>query len=266
MLKAFGHPLVVAGRYRPHQYLIGPETYPFYIHALKVVLVTGAALLAGLAVLSLVLSESDIVRAVTRAAGDLWSFFFFAIALVTLIFALLERNGFAASHVGKWMPEQLPDPLDRPQSQWNSAFEIGCGIAFLLWWTGVVTIPSIARGGILIQPAPVWQVFYLPILLLASAQLLVNLVKWARPRWTRLTGVLTILICIATLAIIAGLQRVGVWVVAAPASLDPAGAAGVAESVNLAIRIAFVAVAVVMLLQLLGEIWKLVRRRRQQPA
>jgi hypothetical protein len=261
MLKSFGHPLVVAGRYRPSQYLIGPDIYPFYAYVMKIVLVIGAALVAGLAALSVVLSQNDIVRAVTRAAGDLWSFFFFALAIVTAIFALLERNGFAARHVANWVPEQLPDPLDRPQSQWNSAFEIGCGIAFLLWWTGLVTIPPIARSGVLIQAAPIWQAYYLPILLLASVQLAVNLVKWLRPRWTRATGVATILICIATLALIAGLHRADAWVVAASTSADPGGAARVAASVNLAIRIAFVAVAAVMLLQLAGEVWKLFRPR-----
>jgi hypothetical protein len=115
-----------------------------------------------------------------------------------------------------------------------------------------------------IEAGPVWKAYYIPILLLASAQLAVNLVKWVRPRWTRLTGVLTIFLCIGTLAIIAGLHRAGSWVVAAPGSADPAGAAAVAESVNLAMRIGFVAVAALMLLQLAGEVWKLVRPRMRR--
>ena len=31
LVKDFGHPLVVAARYRNQQWLIGPEVYPFYL-------------------------------------------------------------------------------------------------------------------------------------------------------------------------------------------------------------------------------------------
>ena len=38
MLRDFGHPLVIAGRYRQHQHLIGPQVFPFYLFVMKVVL------------------------------------------------------------------------------------------------------------------------------------------------------------------------------------------------------------------------------------
>ena len=261
MLREFGHPLVVAARYRPHQYLIGPAVYPFYLYTMKVVLATGMTLVIGLAALSLVLGDDHIVRAVLQVGGDIWSFFFFAIAVVTLIFALLERHGFPADHVARWMPEQLPDVLDLPQSQWNSAIELGLGVAFILWWTGLVETPDFARGGGLIEAAPVWESFWLPILVLAIVQLIVNFVKWLRPRWSLFTSLSTIGISLLTLAIIAGVQRAGTWVTA---SLGAAGAAKVAESVNLAIQIALVVIALLMVLQILGELWKLLRTRLQR--
>jgi hypothetical protein len=183
--------------------------------------------------------------------------------VVTLIFALLERRGFPVDHLGKWMPEQLPNAMDRPPSQWNSALEVGLGLAFILWWTGLVTIPTLARGGGLIEAAPVWQSLWLPILVLAIVQLVVNLVRWLRPRWALFTSLSTIGISILTLAIIAGVQRAGKWVVASSSAADASAAAGIAESVNLAIQIALVVVAILMVLQLLGEVWKLLRPRLQ---
>lgn len=39
LLKDFGHPLLVAARYRPQQWLIGPDVFPFYKFVLRVVLV-----------------------------------------------------------------------------------------------------------------------------------------------------------------------------------------------------------------------------------
>src|SRR5262245_47070800 len=35
ILRRHGHPLIVAGRYRSHQRLIGPTVFPMYLFALK---------------------------------------------------------------------------------------------------------------------------------------------------------------------------------------------------------------------------------------
>src|SRR5687767_4599485 len=102
MLRSFGHPLVVAGRFRPHQYLIGPEVFPFYQFVMKIVLAVGAALVAGLAIISLVLGDTNLVRAVAQAVANLFSFVLFATAVVTIVFAVLERSGFPTDHLAKW--------------------------------------------------------------------------------------------------------------------------------------------------------------------
>lgn len=265
LLKDFGHPLVIAARYRPDQHLIGPEVFPFYLYTLKVVLAVGAALLVGLGAISAIFHDNGLVRAIGHTAGDLWSMLLLALALVTIIFAILERRGFAAEHLRRWTPEQLPELQDRPQSQWESALEVGLGIAFLLWWSGAVPVGAIAgSGGVRVEAAPIWDTYYLPILIIASVQLAANLMKWLRPDWRRTIGGLTIATSIATLAVIAGVQGAGSWVVVSSAGLDPAEAAAIGKSVDLAIMIALVVVAVLMVLQSLGELWKLVRARRQR--
>src|SRR6187455_2593768 len=38
ILKQYGHPYVLAMRYRPQQYLIGPSLFQFYVPALKIAL------------------------------------------------------------------------------------------------------------------------------------------------------------------------------------------------------------------------------------
>ena len=43
LLRAFGHPISVAGRYGRQQYLIGPDLYPLYIVAVKVLVAIQAA-------------------------------------------------------------------------------------------------------------------------------------------------------------------------------------------------------------------------------
>ena len=45
LLKEFGHPLMVASRYGPQQSLIGPDLFPFYWFALRIVLAICAAVI-----------------------------------------------------------------------------------------------------------------------------------------------------------------------------------------------------------------------------
>ena len=260
MLRDFGHPLVIAARYRPHQYLIGPQTYPFYMFTMKIVLAVGAALLIGLSLIGLVLGDRTAFQTLARASDDLWSFFFLAVTLVTIVFAVLERNHFPADHLRRWTPKQLPDVFDRPKSQWEAALEVGFGIAFLLWWTGFVGFPDFGmHDQVRIVSAPIWTDFHLPILLLAVAQLALALLTLVRPRWKTARAILTIALSIAALAIIAGLYRAGSWVIVTAASVDAREATAIAVSLDLAVRIALIVVAVMMVLQALGELWKLLR-------
>lgn len=263
LLRDHGHPLAVAARYRPHQYLIGPDVFPFYLYTLKVVLTVGAALLLTLTVVSTMFGDGNVIGMFTRATDHLWGFFLSAVAVVTLGFAGYERWGNPADLVRRWTPDNLPDVVDRPPSQWESALEVGLGIAFLLWWTGVLPLTVFAeQQGIRITAAPVWAHYYLPILILAAAQLAVHVVKWLRPRWKLLTGGATIALSLATLAVIVGVYQAGEWAIVTASGMDAEQSAGITDSVNLALSIALIVIALVMIAQVLGELWKLARGRR----
>ncbi|TFI56543.1 hypothetical protein E2493_19580 [Sphingomonas parva] len=259
MLRSFGHPLTIAARYRSHQYLIGPQVFPFYQLVMKVVLAIGGALLIAAAGIGLLLQDRDLLQTLLQMAGDLWLFFLAAMAIVTFIFAMLERQGFPADHLARWRPEQLPDLTDRPQSHWESALEIGFGIAFLLWWIGAVTLPSFGGNGMRIAAAPVWDAFFHPILALMIVQLALNVMKLVRPRWKTAQSLLTIVTSAATLVIVAGVYRAGKWIIVEDGASNSAATAEIEASVNLALEIALAVVAVLMILQALGELWKLVR-------
>lgn len=263
LLREFGHPLVIAARYRPQQYLIGPEIYPFYLFALRVVLTIGAISLVAVGVISAVLGDGNLVRMFVRITGDLWGFFFTAVAAVTLGFALFERYGGPVDQLYRWTPEHLPVPLARRKGQWEAAFEVGMGLAFLLWWAGVIHLPVVAASGAFrLEPAPVWNIYYLPILLLAAAQLAVNLLKWLLPHLRRTNALLTVAVCVATITIAAGLYQAGAWVTVVATGGTPADIAGLTQSLNLALRITLIVVMAIMTLQALGELWKLARGQR----
>ena len=55
VLRGFGHPMLVAGRYLPMQHLIGPDVFPLYWYVLQAVLIVITViggLLAGIALLT----------------------------------------------------------------------------------------------------------------------------------------------------------------------------------------------------------------------
>jgi hypothetical protein len=263
LLREFGHPLVIAARYRPQQYLIGPEIYPFYLFALRVVLTIGAISLVAIGVISAVLGDGNLVRMFVRITGDLWGFFFTAVAAVTLGFALFERYGGPVDQLYRWTPEHLPVPLARHKGQWEAAFEVGMGLAFLLWWAGVIHLPVVAANGTFrLEPAPVWDIYYLPILLLATAQLVVNLLKWLLPHLHRTNALLAIAICAATIALAAGLYQAGTWVTVVATGATQADIAGLTQGLNLALRVTLIVVMAITALQALGELWKLARGQR----
>lgn len=261
LLREFGHPLVVASRYRPQQYLIGPEIFPFYLFAMRVVLTIGVISLVAIGLISAVLGGGDLVRMFFQISGDLWSFFFVAVTVVTLGFALFERYGGPVDQLYRWTPEHLPVPLVRDKGQWEAALEVGAALAFLLWWIGALHLPSAAASGAFrIDPTPVWDIYYLPILVLASAQLVVNLVQWLLPQLRRVNALLRIALSVATIALAAGLYQAGAWVtVVASGNAD---VAGLDQSLNLAIRLTLVVLMVIMAIQALGELWKLARGQR----
>ncbi len=70
LLKAFGHPRVVASRYQPVQYLIGPDLLPFYWTTVRTVLTFAVAIeLIGGAIAAIVAKDGLLFFDALAAAG-----------------------------------------------------------------------------------------------------------------------------------------------------------------------------------------------------
>lgn len=264
LIKGFGHPLLVASRYRRQQWLIGPDAFPFYLSVLRIVL---ALLVAGFAIVlavNLVLNGQALLPALGAALGGLWTSVLLNLAIVTLVFVALERSGFPAGHVRRWDPGELPAVSDPRPGPWEAAIEVALSAGFLIWWSGLVHIPYAGAGPTFrIEPAPVFTQLYWPIFALAAARLVHNLVHWLRPRWTSVRIVLAALTTIAGLALLVLIYRAGHWAVIVPTGMPAAEAAKLEASLNLALRIGIVAAAVAWSVQALQGIYRLWRRRGQ---
>ena len=259
LLRDFGHPLVIAARYRKQQWLIGPELYPFYLHFLKVVVAIVVAVSAGLAIIKGVLWAADPGHAITGFLGSLWWGVASAIGSVTIVFALIERFGGASvkRHL-KWKPMELPELNASQPSVYESVFEVVAGILILMWWFGLIPTPQF-NGSFRFVAAPVWQSLFWPVAGLMVLQLVFNLVRWLRPRWTAVRGALGAVNAIAALMIAALVYRAGRWITVVPVTIDAKEAAALQGAIDLAFRIGIVVVLIIWILNFGAELWRMLR-------
>ena len=198
ILKRCGRPIVVAGRYLPHHWLIGPSLFPMYRAAVKAVAIATLVpwALIWLSLFLFVPSFRD------RHPGEVflgtWSTFWetaiFAFGAVTVIFAGIERLPAGAGAADRWNPNHLPPLRDDnriPRS--GSIVELAILPLFIAWWTdlphGFPVAWALARGGVRWTPGPVWEDFhrwfYLPVLAFAVLGVVMAAVNLVFPNWTR---------------------------------------------------------------------------------
>jgi hypothetical protein len=189
ILRRCGSPILVASRYRPQTQLIGPALFPIYLFVLKVVL-----LWILVPVFVVIVGPAMIVPATNRPAafletwGTLSYAMFVAAAVITLIFAVLERTQAKLHIFEKWSLHSLPPApkIDRPPSHTQSIFELICGIGGLLYLLAIPRYPFLILGpaAAFLKPTPMWHSFYLPLILLSLVGLAKQCASLARPQWT----------------------------------------------------------------------------------
>lgn len=171
--------------------LIGPEVYPAYVRALKVLLLA-AVPAATLVVAAIDAIAGDSIGAVV--GGATWMAFIVATQVafwVTFTFALFER-GYGSTDVrrslaAEWTPDQLPE---LPRGRRGSATELALGVA----WLGFLGVAIVAQHfGLAVNDAGerlplldpgLWS-FWLPlILVLLVIEMGSEVVQYRADRWT----------------------------------------------------------------------------------
>lgn len=174
LLVDFGNPLLVAGRYRRVQHLIGPTLYPVWWAALRASLVVIAVVYGALILIGLMggrLSVDGVMSPLSAAV--------FMTGAVTVVFAAIERFGDPRKIV-RWKPARLPPARERGRSRFDLTTELVFGVAFLLWWIGVLRFPAAPFEN---QPelGPVWGRWHWWIVGYSVVEIASNLVALARP-------------------------------------------------------------------------------------
>lgn len=267
VLKAFGHPVVVAARYSGGDHVIGPKYYPWFWHVQRIAVGAALAIAFGVSAIRALGSEEP-MRAVMRGVNGaveagVWTF-----GVVTILFVLAERFKFDMSWADKWDPKQLPrEQVRQPKGLIETGFYVAFDILFLLWWVKIVSFPNElpmrdgASAAITFSPA--WDMVYWPVLVLAVGVLLVHLMDLVRPAWTPLRSVMTIVGYIAGLGVLWVLYRAQPLVVVTPVNVSNAvEIERVTRVVDSAVNISLVVAALVWTVTIGIEVWRLWRATR----
>ena len=204
LLRKMGSPVMVASRYQPQQYLIGPTLFPLYFYVLRIALLW--AFIIYCIVMAVVIpltspNAESVVDSLMRTPGVLIN----VAAWVTIIFVAFE---FVAARypekcpkiegiTEQWQPSSLP-PLEKdegrgkPRSFAMAVAEIVCGVLFLGWLVLVPRYPYLIMGPGAVylkygpfELAPVWWTFFWWIVSLNTLQIVWNCVDLARGAWRR---------------------------------------------------------------------------------
>jgi hypothetical protein len=209
----FGHPMIVAGRYRKTQYLIGPELFPMWVATMRMVLLIGGAILVVGLVVNVASSSSTPVLMLQRVLGAAWPAFVWVFGMVTLVFAFNERMGRYRFRLA-FNPRQLPPARAPGRKRFNLIVEAGMAGVFLLWWTGLLRFRAWlpAPPAVDVHLAATWAPFYTPVIAYCVAEIAIDVLTLARPSWGRLAAGLSLLRYVGACVLTVLILKVGHWV------------------------------------------------------
>jgi len=270
LLRERGSPVSVAHRYLPQQSLIGPQLFPIYWFVLRVVIlaVTGGMFLAWL--VTLLAHAIHTGTGVPWAAqvgpgiGQIWSAVFSSAAMVTLVFAVLERTDAQKQIFESWNPRKLPlprHPHSIPRS--GSVIEIGVNLCVLTWWSASMASRfGLHIGSLDIAFAPVWNWFYWGVLVLLLGATALAIVNLLHPCWTTARVVARLALDLAGSLFFCSLLLAHVVADLDWPGASPDKAAFIASQVNLWLARMFPWALAVCLVLFAINTWRLIRIRR----
>ena len=241
ILRQVGRPVIVANRYSPQQYLIGPLLFPVYRFVLKLVAVFYLVpwVLVWIGFMSFDAgyrtkhSGGSLIGALASLWGPLWLTAFFAFGAVTIVFVVLERAQAKSRFMEEWDPLKLPPVRDPNRiSRASSIFEMVANAVFCVWWLQLRS-PIVLGQSVVITLAPVWQYFFWGFLSLALVNIATSGVNLIRPYWTRARAGVRLANDVLGAALFSWLCKSDILVGISVATVPPARAAEITSAINL---------------------------------
>ena len=261
LLIGFGHPLTVASRYRRIQYLIGPEVFPFWWAAVKLMLAIVAGVYLVLITVGALTGKTP--AEFNRAVPSVWYVGVYLFGMITLAFMGFEWFGKTA-FLQKWRPGNLP-PAVKQRSRFEIAAEIAADVVFVAWWSGWIHfrdwLPAYP-GALSVDLAPVWAAWHWPILAYYVAEAIADLIALARPGWITANAAILGGRYLIGVAILAGVLRAGHWLTVRSPTIPPHAMAIVQANFDLGMRVGIGLTIFGMAVRIAVEAWRWRRWRR----
>ena len=269
ILRAHGHPMAVAARYRPCRNLIGPTFFPVYLLTLKMGL--GAALL----VTTVLAGVTGVLHGdpLHQAGQGLLAYpgrALMVFAWTTLGFALLDM---AAGRVTgcDWDPRTLPKVVSHEFRipRLRTLFELIVALVCLVSLLILPFVPFALFGPAadIVRPGPIWRSVYLPIVLITAFTAVLHMVDFVKPFRTPATAVARLAANFGSFILFTFLMRAGeLFVPRSPGGAMTNGAPveRLVEIVNASCQIGFLIAAVVSLVGIIRELYR-INAGRQAP-
>jgi hypothetical protein len=272
ILKQYGHPLIVASRYRqpPFQHLIGPALFPFYWFVLKTLLwvALGVCVLNSIALLTSGEPLQQLLSGVLTFAHTALP----AVGWVTLLFAVLDfleaKFRLLDRLNRRWDPRSLPSLGKRTQVRRSeSIFGLVAGTVYIIWLLAAPYYPLLIFGPAapFLRLTPLWHQFYIPVVVLALGGLAQSAVNLARPDWTWLRAATRLVSNIVVLIILRFVLTKTYPFVTAIADNGTTGARyeTLAAIVNTCTAIALAGTGIGLLIGLIPNAWSCLRELRR---
>jgi len=264
ILREHGHPMLIAGRYRTRQQLIGPTFFPLYVITLKMGL--GAALLVTtiVAVVTAAL-QGDPLQRLLEAMLAFPGRGLMVFAWTTLGFAGLDFAQRRLRVVQDWDPRKLPKVVSEEQRipRLKTLCDLSFALIGLVWFLLLPRSPVLILGpaATLVVYAQVWHVIYVPMLLLATVTVVLNVLDFVHPYRVRSRELSRVAINVVWVFGFLFLSQAGDLFLprvraALPEGLD---AARVVAIINATFRIGMAVAAVITVI----EIWRGLRRLKR---
>jgi hypothetical protein len=234
LLKDFGHPMAVAGRYRKVQHLIGPDIFPFWWAGFKATL----TILAGVYLVLFILALASAGLADVPGIPNLSTALFNAFGVVTLVAVAIEQLGLT-KHLYRWRPRGLPSAGIRLKSRFDAVVEAGMAIVFLFWWFGRLHFRDWLPypHTVSIKLGPIFATLFWPIAIYSVMELLVSLLAIVGRPWVKTHAVASIARYTVGVFVLTLLLRANHWLDVAGHLATPGAMNGMEAGFNTGMRL-----------------------------
>ena len=265
LLKQRGRPMLVAEKYLPQRWLIGPVLFPAYWFVLRLALLCYLAPLVAVWIGLLAFNPGYRARHLEFAMiGDIWFLLYHAmvsVMVITIIFAALDRGKDKAWLTRDWSPRKLPRVKNNQRIlRVNSGFELILGLIFGFWWLKILwTLGLFDAGGIKITISPGWHKFFwmfLPLWILSSGFSILNLI---RPYWTRARRGMRATLNVLTAVVLFLVARSSMSMIVQGPAISGGKAQVISWGVNFSLMLGFAIAVLICLINAGIEVWRVLR-------